>query len=240
MMENRVLDNVRRAMAKRRRAAGAVDATGAAGVRAPAEVAGGGDRLDGAAVLRRGRLVPAAMPEADRVALFLSRAASNGARAAALSSGEALRTHLREVLPAAGTAAAGRFAAIAQATGWSPAQLLPEGWTTMCHEPERTRADLFRIDAALTGASGAIAETGSIVLDAGPELARWSSLAARIHVVILLPEQIMPDLVDWSARPPASLLISGPSKTADIEMNLVVGVHGPAELHVLVLQPAPA
>lgn len=101
---------------------------------------------------------------------------------------------------------------------------------------------LFSVDVAVTGVSAGIAETGTIVATSGPGLARGSSLIPPLHVAVLLAEQIVPDLHDYSALlgatgtlPAGVHLISGPSKTADIEGILVTGVHGPAQVHILLV-----
>ena len=103
---------------------------------------------------------------------------------------------------------------------------------------------LFSADVGITGVYGAIAETGSLVLRAGPESPRMMSLTPPVHVALLACGQIVPDLLDWASlhapgEHPAGayeVLITGPSKTADIELNLVTGVHGPGEVHVVVLR----
>jgi L-lactate dehydrogenase complex protein LldG len=100
--------------------------------------------------------------------------------------------------------------------------------------------DLFGIDVAVTGAELGIAETGTVVLHAGPSQARRISLTAKMHIVLLPADRIVPDLMDWTAAytdrplPEGFTLITGPSKTADIELKLVVGVHGPSSLHVII------
>ncbi|HUW83118.1 MAG TPA: lactate utilization protein [Phycisphaerae bacterium] len=103
---------------------------------------------------------------------------------------------------------------------------------------------LFSADVGITGVCGAIAETGSLVLRAGPETPRMTSLTPPVHVALLACGQIVPDLLDWPAlhAPGRGLagayevLITGPSKTADIELNLVTGVHGPGQVHVVVVR----
>jgi len=110
--------------------------------------------------------------------------------------------------------------------------------------PERlvdlSRDDLFRCDAGVTTAQWGIAETGTLVLESARERSRLASLVPPIHVAILSTRRICPSLGDALARvDPAShaiTLITGPSRTSDIELTLVVGVHGPQTVHVLLLE----
>lgn len=97
-------------------------------------------------------------------------------------------------------------------------------------------------DAAVTTAVAGIAETGSLVLWPDADQPRLMSLLPPIHVVLVRQDAIADSLADlmardgWAARMPTNLvLVSGPSKTADIEQTLAYGVHGPKELIVLVL-----
>jgi L-lactate dehydrogenase complex protein LldG len=97
------------------------------------------------------------------------------------------------------------------------------------------------IDAGLTVAKGAIAETGSLILWPTPAEPRLISLVPGIHFVLLDVSTIYADLHDamvaqaWSTRMPTNaLLVCGPSKTADIQQTLAYGAHGPKELVVLV------
>jgi len=99
------------------------------------------------------------------------------------------------------------------------------------------------VDAAITGTNGAIAETGTLVLRPTPDEPRLMSLLPPIHIALLQESAIHDTLAglmeqeQWAKSMPTNLLlISGPSKTADIEQTLAYGVHGPKELIVLILK----
>ncbi len=93
----------------------------------------------------------------------------------------------------------------------------------------------------ITGAEAALAGTGSIVLASGAGKSRAASLLPQIHIAVLHSHQIIQDLESWVAQKPdlheASnvFLVSGPSKTADIAMELVLGMHGPQEVHLVLI-----
>jgi L-lactate dehydrogenase complex protein LldG len=108
--------------------------------------------------------------------------------------------------------------------------------------PDAPKETLFAVDISVTGVTSLIAETGSLVVAVNPEMTRSESLLPPVHIAVALREQIVPDLFDVfdaysAAKPPPSNLvfITGPSKTGDIELKLVTGVHGPGEVHVLIL-----
>jgi L-lactate dehydrogenase complex protein LldG len=104
-------------------------------------------------------------------------------------------------------------------------------------------ADLARLDAASVGITGAVAvlaDTGSIVVTSGAGRPRLASLLPPIHVALVTRAQIVPSLGAWLAAHrtlPASVancvVITGPSRTADIEMTLTRGVHGPRAVHIV-------
>lgn len=98
--------------------------------------------------------------------------------------------------------------------------------------------------AGVTGANFALADTGSVVLESTAEAIRLATTLPERHFVLLDPAKILPDgpaAVPWlrkfrEASPRHFLAyISGPSRTADIERVLTIGVHGPRELHILLL-----
>ena len=108
---------------------------------------------------------------------------------------------------------------------------------------EKSKDLLFEIDAAITTTRGGIADTGSLILWPTPEEPRLMSLVPPIHIAVLNSSQIYSTFREamisenWVSRMPTNaLLISGPSKTADIEQTLVYGIHGCKELVVLLLQ----
>jgi L-lactate dehydrogenase complex protein LldG len=105
-------------------------------------------------------------------------------------------------------------------------------------EQSPTRGDYFAADAGVSGADYVVAETGTVALNTRPDQPRSLSLLPPIHIAIAGRAQLVADLFDLfqSGNPPACLsLITGPSKTGDIELKLVTGVHGPGELHFILL-----
>jgi L-lactate utilization protein LutC len=107
---------------------------------------------------------------------------------------------------------------------------------------EAGREALFAADVGISGVEALIAETGTVVVGTRPEEPRSLSLLPPVHIAVATWEQLVPDLFDLfqtvgpgAGRPlPSCLtLITGPSKTGDIELRLVTGVHGPGEVHVV-------
>ena len=101
--------------------------------------------------------------------------------------------------------------------------------------------DLFEYEVGITGTQAGIAETGTLVLDSSMERNRLVSLVPPVHIAILDASRIYPTLADALAFlqsgeevSPAVTLITGPSRTADIELTLAIGVHGPQELYVII------
>jgi L-lactate utilization protein LutC len=104
--------------------------------------------------------------------------------------------------------------------------------------PDAPREALFAADVGVTGVEAVVAETGTIVLATRPDQPRAASLLPPVHVAVARRGQIVADLFDVFAggEVPACLtLITGPSKTGDVELQLVTGVHGPGEVHLIVV-----
>jgi L-lactate dehydrogenase complex protein LldG len=94
----------------------------------------------------------------------------------------------------------------------------------------------FAADAGITDVEAAIAETGSIVVASGANSPRAAAMVPPIHFALVRWSQLVPDLLDLpplSTAAASRTIISGPSKTADIEGILITGVHGPREVLIL-------
>jgi L-lactate dehydrogenase complex protein LldG len=110
------------------------------------------------------------------------------------------------------------------------------------------REGFFAADLAVSGVDYLVAETGSVVLVSRPDQPRSLSLLPPVHVAVAERSQVLPDLFDlfaagrWPAQelPSGLTLITGPSKTGDIELRLVTGVHGPGAIHVVLVDAAGA
>jgi len=141
-------------------------------------------------------------------------------------------------LPAAIAACAGAGCALA-APGVDPVWLseLPEIGRD---DPSKSARELDGVDVAVTACALAIADTGTLVLDHGPDQGRRAmTLVPDHHVCVVIEGQIVatvPDAVRALDPRRAQTWISGPSATSDIELDRVVGVHGPRRLDVVVVR----
>lgn len=110
------------------------------------------------------------------------------------------------------------------------------------HLVGETTADLrdfcTHADVGLSSAAAAIAETGSILIQSGPGQSRVATLFPPVHIALLPTSRLTTDLFTYTAARNGSLpanmtFISGPSKTADIEQTMAIGVHGPKRFIVI-------
>lgn len=102
-----------------------------------------------------------------------------------------------------------------------------------------------RADIGLSTAEWAIAETGSLILTGGPGRGRTVTLLPPVHMAVLPADRIVPTVAEAIERYadggaertlPANLSFhTGPSRSGDIEMTLSIGVHGPGEVHVVLV-----
>lgn len=127
----------------------------------------------------------------------------------------------------------GRVQAWEQIPGVNWADLTEAGISVQ-HEADET------IQAGITGALAGIAETGTLVIPGGSGQPLSASLLPATHIVVLRASDIEESLVKVLEQHdvekyPSVVLVSGPSRTADIEMTLTIGVHGPGELHLFLL-----
>ena len=102
------------------------------------------------------------------------------------------------------------------------------------------------VRVGLTGVDAALAATGSLLLASGPGKPRGASLLPEVHIAVVAADQIVPDLETWLAAQRAAgleslrrlnnvVMISGPSRTADIAMETVMGVHGPGVVQIVLV-----
>lgn len=112
-------------------------------------------------------------------------------------------------------------------------------------ESRLVKTGLASCDVAITGCESLVARTGSIVLSSAQASGRSASVYAPIHVCIAYTNQLVYDIRDaiqlardkyGSELPSLISFATGPSRTADIEKTLVVGVHGPKEVYVFLIE----
>ena len=112
---------------------------------------------------------------------------------------------------------------------------------------EELREEMRHADAGLTGTDYALAETGSLVILPRLGLSRLVSLVPPVHIALVRPEEVLESLHDLfllrrleykRSGDMGSYLnfITGPSRTADIEMTIVQGVHGPKAVHMVLIE----
>ncbi|MBE2235334.1 MAG: lactate utilization protein [Anaerolinea sp.] len=111
-------------------------------------------------------------------------------------------------------------------------------WRMAGQENDDLRAFCAAADAGITGADALLAETGTVVISSGPGKSRLVPLLPPVHIALASTSSLTTDLFTWTAArgqamPSSLTLVSGPSKTADIEQTMAIGVHGPKRLIVI-------
>jgi L-lactate dehydrogenase complex protein LldG len=173
---------------------------------------------------------------ADSVTRFLARAtdmASTVERVATLDAvPAAVASYLATLGPEGDAARSGvcwpQFAIL----GWAQAGLTVESRPTVGHDA-----------LGITGCFCAIAETGTLVMASGTQTPSATFLLPDTHVAIVLADQVVRGMEEAFARirgeqgalPRAVNLVSGPSRTGDIEQTIVLGAHGPRRMHVVLV-----
>lgn len=108
-----------------------------------------------------------------------------------------------------------------------------------------TKTDIAGCDVSITGCEYLVARTGSVVMSAAQKSGRVTSVYAPIHICIAFTSQMVYDIKDalqlikdkYNNKLPSLITFAtGPSRTADIEKTLVVGVHGPKEVYVFLVE----
>ncbi len=118
-----------------------------------------------------------------------------------------------------------------------------EAWVPKQPDARLTHQQAYAsLAGGLTGADAGLAESGSIVLRSGPGRPRLASLLPTVHVAVLSVARLMRTLSHYAADHPAApagvsnlVVITGPSRSGDIEQQLNLGVHGPRHLHVVLV-----
>ncbi len=124
---------------------------------------------------------------------------------------------------------------------------LDEGMTDDERDKQRVahREEAFKTDVGITGGDYVIAETGTLVIHPKQGVSRLTSLAPPVHIAVMRRGQVLPSLdelfllehvdIHSGHRHAAMNLISGPSRTGDIEATIVHGIHGPVETHIVLV-----
>lgn len=180
-----------------------------------------------------------AIPEVDvetRVEHLLANVSALAAKTCRAQSREAARDYVAGVL--AGRAAIASNAPFLVECGITALECVQTG----LRDPAKLREICATIPVGISSADYGLADTGSLVLLSSPREARMISLLPPVHIAVLPRERILTGLDELFTLVPqpaeissSMVLITGPSRTADIEQILVRGVHGPGELHIVVV-----
>ncbi|HWB97995.1 MAG TPA: lactate utilization protein [Bryobacteraceae bacterium] len=175
-------------------------------------------------------------PSEARIASLLSKVAALAGKTAHVETRESARDYVAALLD-------GKTAVASNAPFLGECGITAlAGVTSGITEREKLREVCAHADLGITCADYALADTGTLVMLAGRDEARLISLLPPAHVAIVPRERILSGLDELFTLLPrpaeqtsSMVLITGPSRTADIEQILVRGVHGPGQIHVVVV-----
>ncbi len=180
-----------------------------------------------------------AIPEVDietRIDQLLANVGALAAKTFRAASREAARDYVAGVLE--GRAAVASNAPFLAECGITALAGVQSG----IHDGKQLREICATIPVGITSADYGLADTGSLVMLSSPQEARMISLLPPVHIAVIEREKILTGLDELFTLAPkpagissSMVLITGPSRTADIEQILVRGVHGPGEVHIVVV-----
>jgi L-lactate dehydrogenase complex protein LldG len=182
------------------------------------------------------RLRVADVDSETRIASMLRAVEALGGKTRRAPGGEDARAYVSAVL--AGKTAVASNAPFLRECGIVDLAGVQSGFT----DEAALRAVCAVADVGITSADYALADTGSLVMLASPAEARLISLLPPAHIAVVPKERVLSGLDELltilplpAGQTSSMVLITGPSRTADIEQILVRGVHGPGEIHVVVV-----
>ena len=182
--------------------------------------------------------VPARVPGSadDEITLLLDEICKLGGRTRRLDA-DGLRDALVELI---------QVETIRKATLWQTVELQALGVSEILSvrgveivSSQAGKDALAHCDLGVTGVDMALPETGTLVLRASPQQPRAVSLLPRAHLALVRPANLRADLaavLREMRADPYAVFVTGPSRTADIELTVTIGVHGPQVLYVWVLE----
>ncbi|MCC7146808.1 MAG: lactate utilization protein [Phycisphaeraceae bacterium] len=189
-------------------------------------------------------LVRLATADEDLVALFTKRATETGMKVYRVQAADLLRQIGSILEEAKAKRVACAVGTLPQAVGLNDA-LRRRGLEVVDWQAQPGFEAQYELDAGITDVHAALAETGTLICNSDAGHSRGLSLVPPVHIAIVRQSDILPDMVDYWLRvrsvtgkdlPSSQALITGPSKTADIEGILITGVHGPGQVHILVVE----
>lgn len=175
---------------------------------------------------------------AERIALFRSRFEALGGTFVAATSAEAAARQVREALRDEGVAAL--HVPVADSAARSLAGAVASLGPYRIASPDEIRQASPPVSAGIQTAEYAVAETGTLVQTSGGGRTLLPGLVTDVHVALLSPQALVDRMEECLAalanNPPRNIsFITGPSRTADIELTLTIGVHGPRKVIVVLL-----
>lgn len=178
----------------------------------------------------------AAGDDASELALLLSEIEKLGGVTRRLADGDELQQSLQQLVVAE---------RVQRATVWATDEMRELGVSAMLAElgvelvsPREGKSRIAECDLGVTGVDAALPETGTLALRSDANRPRAVSLVPRVHLAIVRPAALRADLHQLFAEAKQGsylICITGPSRTADIELTVTIGVHGPKALYVWLL-----
>jgi len=181
------------------------------------------------------------LSSSDRTAKFEEELAKLGVKAHRFSSSEALSAGLEQLLTQLSPRSVVSWAR--ESFHSFAVDSVLDRFDAVAMERDESMTVMEQANVGITTVETAIADTGTIVVYAKPGQSRLVSLLPTVHIALVRASQIVTRLGEAIVRleqeygefpPSAVYFISGPSRSSDIENDLTIGVHGPAEVHVLI------